>query len=531
MAGDAQHARYGRFEVVARSPAPVGAWLATQLDDPSRPRLVVLVPWVAPGPVALQARLDELRSLEELRHPNLRRVLEVGVSDGEGYVALELRRTMTLAQLVERCGQAGESVPPAVVAGLVHAAAQGLTARHGHAPPLVHGELDLDGLELGLEGVVLINPLGAGAPPADALTGAVRGHVGTLSPEQVRREPLDGRVDQFALAAIAYECLTGLPPFAGRTEEETLQATLFATAAPPSSVGAAVSSAVDEVLARGLAKRPADRFPSIEAFARALVAATGPMHDPAWLEARLGPITDTWEQALRASVASASGPVTLAELLAMPTAPPILPEEGVTGAATPSAMSRGDGLDAERPTAVMSDALRERLLPPEQRTAVMPEALQAALVPSSQPTPAPQLEPGAELEASVPEPGRFDLPASPEAPAPGRFDLEGPAESAPPAPNAAGSALLAPAQPGATSPATSSFDLRSLVDGPLGEEPRTVIDTSHALAPPPPAPVNAPPPHDAPAPRPSRGRVAGLLALVSVALAGAVVWWVFGRTG
>ena len=83
-----------------------------------------------------------------------------------------------------------------------------------------------------------------------------------VAPEQVRREPVDGRADLYALACVLHECLTGQPPF----HREALTATLFAHLEddpPPASHGNAdLPAAIDPVLARALAKEPDERQPT-----------------------------------------------------------------------------------------------------------------------------------------------------------------------------------------------------------------------------------------------------------------------------
>ena len=100
-----------------------------------------------------------------------------------------------------------------------------------------------------------------------------QGHVvGTpqyMAPEQARGEEVDHRADVYALAAIVYRCLTGRPPFAGAGVPQLLYAVVHTLPPRPSSL-AELPPGADDVLARGLAKRPGDRFQDAAAFAAAL---------------------------------------------------------------------------------------------------------------------------------------------------------------------------------------------------------------------------------------------------------------------
>ena len=94
-----------------------------------------------------------------------------------------------------------------------------------------------------------------------------------MSPEQVAGEPIDLRSDLFAAGAILFEMLAGRPAFAGRSIVEVLHATRYEQ--PPALTGSPAVAAVDRVIRRALAKRPADRPVSADAMADELRAIRG----------------------------------------------------------------------------------------------------------------------------------------------------------------------------------------------------------------------------------------------------------------
>jgi hypothetical protein len=106
-------------------------------------------------------------------------------------------------------------------------------------------------------------------------TGQYLGTVYYSAPEQIRGRAVDGRADQYALGCVTYQLLTGQVPF----ERDEDVAVMFAhVSEPPPSLGArwpGLAGAVDEVLARALAKAPDDRYSSCEDFADALREALG----------------------------------------------------------------------------------------------------------------------------------------------------------------------------------------------------------------------------------------------------------------
>jgi serine/threonine-protein kinase len=102
-------------------------------------------------------------------------------------------------------------------------------------------------------------------------TGIIVGTVFYMSPEQLREDRnLDQRVDVYGLGSIVYEMLTGAPPFAGRSLTDLVMRILRDP--PPSArrVNPAVPAALDEAIARALAKAPANRFATMQEFAAAL---------------------------------------------------------------------------------------------------------------------------------------------------------------------------------------------------------------------------------------------------------------------
>jgi serine/threonine-protein kinase len=98
-----------------------------------------------------------------------------------------------------------------------------------------------------------------------------------MAPEQAAVDParIGPRTDQWALAAIAYELLTGLDPFQGETPLAVLDRVVNTAPLVPSDLAPGLGAEVDAVILRGLSKDPADRYPDVVAFSTALRAAFG----------------------------------------------------------------------------------------------------------------------------------------------------------------------------------------------------------------------------------------------------------------
>jgi Tfp pilus assembly protein PilF len=116
-------------------------------------------------------------------------------------------------------------------------------------------------------------------------TGMVMGTVEYMAPEQIQGEAADGRADQFALAVVAYQMMTGSTLYGPNTVATLTYKIVHETPVLPTVRNGALPKGVDAVLAKALAKKPADRFGSCKEFVGALAIAfsdapTGPLAAP-----------------------------------------------------------------------------------------------------------------------------------------------------------------------------------------------------------------------------------------------------------
>ena len=94
--------------------------------------------------------------------------------------------------------------------------------------------------------------------------GSAVGTVAYMSPEQARGTPLDARTDLFSLGSVIYEMATGKPPFGGGSTADVFAALLREDPPPVSKVNPAMPKRLDPIVARLLAKDPAQRYASAE---------------------------------------------------------------------------------------------------------------------------------------------------------------------------------------------------------------------------------------------------------------------------
>ena len=210
----------------------------------------------------------EARLLAGLVHPHIVRVLDFGIQDGIPFLVLDYAPGGSLRKLHPK----GEQLPLATVIEYVRHIASALQSAHNQH--LIHRDVKPENILLGRDGQVLLSDFGIAVLTQSMRNTQTQQIVGT--PTYMAPEQLQGRAcqasDQYALGILAYEWLCGRPPFVGSSTEIAAQHCL---ASPPPLRGrmASLPPRVEQVILRALAKDPVARFPSVAAFAEALLEA------------------------------------------------------------------------------------------------------------------------------------------------------------------------------------------------------------------------------------------------------------------
>ncbi|MGA2469122.1 MAG: serine/threonine-protein kinase [Solirubrobacteraceae bacterium] len=233
---------------------------AEQLSLGRRVALKVLAPQLSHDGAFRERFRREGKHAAALEHPNVVTVYDSGEADGRLYLAMRLVEGTTLAERMRASGLSADDT-----ISVLRPIASALDA--AHAVDLVHRDIKPQNILLGRDDHPYLADFGVakGMAGGDGLT-ATSGFVGSInyaSPEQIRGEPATAAGDTYALAAVLYECLTGQVPFPRDTEAGVMHAHL--SEPPPSlpSVAANVER-LDRVIARGMAKEPAERYPQAE---------------------------------------------------------------------------------------------------------------------------------------------------------------------------------------------------------------------------------------------------------------------------
>jgi DNA-binding beta-propeller fold protein YncE/ABC-type branched-subunit amino acid transport system substrate-binding protein len=226
--------------------------------------LKLLAPELAADRSFRERFLRESRLAASLEHPNVVPVHDAGEIDGQLYLAMRLVDGIDLKKLL-----VDGPLEPARAVRIAEQTAAALDA--AHARGLVHRDVKPSNVLLDqdehayLADFGLTRTLGEAAAPLDAVRSL--GTSDYVAPEQIRGEQIDGRADQYSLACVLHESLTGTPPFHRGTEVATLYAHL--EEAPPAPPG------LEDVFTQALAKDPAERYPTCVELVAAARSALG----------------------------------------------------------------------------------------------------------------------------------------------------------------------------------------------------------------------------------------------------------------
>jgi Tol biopolymer transport system component len=233
--------------------------------------LKIMAPAMAADALFRQRFTRESRAAAAVDHPHIIPVYEAGEADGVLFIAMRFVGGGDVGSLLRREGP----LPPARAASIISPVASALDA--AHAAGLVHRDVKPANMLLdthpGRPDHVYLSDFGLSkGVQSGRLTasGQLLGTPDYIAPEQIEGVPVDGRADQYALACVAFELLTRAVIFARSEGWATVWAHLNSPPPPVTSIRPDLSPAVDEVLARALAKAPQDRYASCQQFADAL---------------------------------------------------------------------------------------------------------------------------------------------------------------------------------------------------------------------------------------------------------------------
>src|SRR5579862_143270 len=270
-------AKHGRYKIIRRvaDGGMAEIFLATQLGREGFAKPVILKrihSTIYADPQFRNMFIDEAHISMSLSHSNIAQVLDLGVSAGRYFLALELVDGWDLGRVLHRAATAGVRLPRElalyITAEVCRALAYAHSKTEGQTPlGIVHRDVSPHNILLSDQGEVKLTDFGI----AKAMnkrehtgTGVVKGKVAFMSPEQALGKPIDARSDLFSVGTVLYLMLTRVRPFEGPSDLETLLRVQKGDFPAPESVAPDLPPEVAAVVARAMRREPDERYQSAD---------------------------------------------------------------------------------------------------------------------------------------------------------------------------------------------------------------------------------------------------------------------------
>ncbi len=229
----------------------------------------VLAPRLADDPIFRERFQAEAQRLARLYHPSIIEVHDFDEEDDILYIAMRFVPGGTLSSYIDHVGGPLDLNLATRLIGQVASALQS-----AHDRGIVHQDVKPANILLGGADWPLLSDFGIASMSAQtAYARVISGTPPYMPPEQWQGSMLDGRTDQYALAVVFYELVTGRLPFVAETMADYRALHIEQPPPRPRELNPGIPGPVEEVMLRGLAKSPEQRYPRIADFAAALLEA------------------------------------------------------------------------------------------------------------------------------------------------------------------------------------------------------------------------------------------------------------------
>jgi hypothetical protein len=228
--------------------------------------LKVVLPDLAGRSEFVNRFMREIKVLASLEHPNIAALRTAFTADDQFVMVMEYVEGVTLADRLER--------GPFSTAEALNYIDQALAAlSYAHGKHIVHRDIKPANMMLTPQGVVKLMDFGL-ARSADevglTMTGSTVGSLDYLSPEQVQSQPTDERSDLYSVGVSLYQMVTGQRMFSATSSYSIMEAHVKETPRPPIELVPSLPKPVSDLIVMAVAKDPAQRFQTADAFRAAL---------------------------------------------------------------------------------------------------------------------------------------------------------------------------------------------------------------------------------------------------------------------
>ena len=270
--------RLGSFEILRRLARGGMAeiYLARTSGPSGFEKLVVLKKILgkfADKPRYVQLFLEEAKLAASLDHPGIAQVYDIGMVDGSYFFAMEHLHGQDVRSLLHRAWRIGERLPIEHAVQIARHVASALHFAHekrrsdGTLLGLVHRDVSPSNILVTYDGATKLLDFGVAKTATSTVktrTGALKGKISYMSPEQARGASIDRRSDIFSLGIVLWEMVTTQRLYRADNDLATLQLIIHQPPRPPSQVRPECPPELERIVLRALAQDPGARYPTAE---------------------------------------------------------------------------------------------------------------------------------------------------------------------------------------------------------------------------------------------------------------------------
>ncbi|HEU0034984.1 MAG TPA: serine/threonine-protein kinase [Kofleriaceae bacterium] len=228
-------------------------------------KVVVLkrvLPHYAENPRFVRSFLDEAKLVAGFDHPNIAHVYDMGMADGSYFFTMELVHGIDLRTILKRCARNATQVPIALAVLIARNIASALHYAHerrsadGELLDVVHRDVSPSNIIVSFDGVPKLIDFGIAKATSSTIktqTGALKGKIAYMSPEQAKGSAIDRRTDIFALGIVLWEMIAGRRLYKSENDMATIQRIIYEPPPSPRTVRPDCSPELERIVMRALA--------------------------------------------------------------------------------------------------------------------------------------------------------------------------------------------------------------------------------------------------------------------------------------
>jgi TonB family protein len=279
--------RFGQYEILERiaSGGMAELFRARRSGVEGFQKIVAIkkiLPHIAGDEEFMTMFADEAKLAAQLSHPNIVHIFDLGKIEGGGYfIAMEHVEGRDLRSILHLSRETGRNVPVPLAVSIVSKVAAALDYAHrrraddGTDLHIVHRDVSPQNILVSTDGDIKLCDFGiakATSKVSRTESGALKGKIPYMSPEQAWGREVDRRSDIYSLGSVLFEMLAGRKLFSGDSDLEVLEKVRAGLVVAPSSLNREVTPALDTVVLKALAPDPAGRYSSASDLLRDLEA-------------------------------------------------------------------------------------------------------------------------------------------------------------------------------------------------------------------------------------------------------------------